>query len=86
MSLSTQTVLEKVVSRVEESDTPVSTREIAAALSVPEQEVVDALEELREFELIAVKQEGYRPTVTGYELLETDISLDEMLVFDVVDG
>jgi len=81
MTLSLHTVLVELV-ELAEADQPVSEATLAESLAVPETEIADALDSLREFELVAETAEGHRPTVTAHELLEAGIALDDTLVMD----
>lgn len=85
MSPSTHTVLVEIVDTAQESGEPVTIRELADSLEVPESTVSDRIDSLREFELVARTQQGYRPTVTAHDLLQKDPDFEDLLVVDLVE-
>ncbi len=85
MSLSTHAVLVELVALSRESDEPVSAATVADSLDVPESELAEPLDSLCEFEFLGSTDRGYRPTVTGEELVALDVEFDEVVVCDVVE-
>jgi len=85
MHPSPHTVLVETVSLAEESESAVTPARLAASLDVPESTLADPLDSLCACDLLAVTDEGYRPTVTAHELLALDVEVDDVLVLDPVD-
>lgn len=85
MSPSPDEVLVETVRRVEETGSPVTRRELAESLDASEPALREPVASLREYELLEATGRGYRPTVTAHELLELDVELDDVFVFELVD-
>jgi predicted ArsR family transcriptional regulator len=85
MSPSPHTVLVETVDAVGESGGPVTASTVAGSLGASEAAVADHLDTLCGFDLLEATEEGYRPTVTGRELLALDVDLDDVFVLDVVE-
>lgn len=86
MSLSPHAVLAEVVDRYDRTGEPVAARELRESLDVSGSALDQPLDSLCEFELLERTARGYRPTVTGRELLALDIELEDVLVLDLVDA
>jgi len=85
MPPSMHTVLVEAVDRADASGDPVTAQAIADSLAVPESELSGSLASLCQFELLEATDRGYRPTVTGRELLAADIRLDDAVVLEFVE-
>jgi len=82
----THALLVELTERYERTGEPVTAQELVASLAASEAAVDQSLDSLREFELVAVTGNGYRPTVTARELLELDAEFDDVLILEFVDG
>lgn len=85
MSDSMQAVLDAVVDGYRRSGEPVTVRRVAESVDGNEETLAATIESLRECELVEETARGYRPTVTGRELLATDIDVDDVVVIEFVD-
>jgi len=85
MSDSMQTVLETVVDGYRRSGEPVTLQRVAGSTNWSEESLAEPIESLRDYELIEETDGGYRPTVTGRELLAADIDIDDVVVLELVD-
>ena len=85
MPPSMHTVLVEAVDRADASGGPVTAQAIADSLAVPESALSGPLATLCQYELLEATDRGYRPTITGRELLAADIELDDTVVLEFVD-
>lgn len=85
MPPSPHTVLLAVVEANDATDEPVPTGVLADSLGVSEDSLSEPLDSLCACELLEATGDGYRPTVTAWELLELDIDPGDVLVVDLVD-
>lgn len=83
MPVTKRTVLVHLTDAYETTSRPQSVAGIAAALDASPDDVADVLASLEALELVTAVGEGYRPTVTAYELLELDVLEEEFVVLDV---
>jgi DNA-binding IclR family transcriptional regulator len=81
MSLSPYRLLEFVVGQYDDSGRPQRPTDIADQSGLSPAEAESQFERLRDCELVTREGAGYRPTITGRELLELDID-DEFVVVD----
>lgn len=86
MTLSTHTLLAEIADRYDRTGEPVADRELRESLDVSGGALEESLASLCEFELLERTGRGYRPTVTGRELLALDVELEDVLVLDLVDA
>lgn len=86
MTLSTHALLAEVADGYDRTGEPVAARELRESLDVPGSALEESLDSLCEFELLERTARGYRPTVTGRELLALDVELEDVLVLDFVDA
>jgi len=76
-------LLARVVDRYDDSTGPVTAAGLADVVDGEESDIRECLAGLAANELLAPVEGGYRPTVTGRELLELDIDLEnELVVFE----
>lgn len=85
MSVSPHTVLVATRDSYDSEDGPPSARTIAETIDVDVGSVRPVLRSLCRVQLLAETATGYRPTVTGRELLERGIHLDDVAAVDIVD-
>jgi predicted transcriptional regulator len=84
MDEATCCVLATLVDRYDSSTTPVSVTTLAGALDAEEETVSQRVSRLVACELAAPAAGGYRPTVTGRELLALDVE-DGPVIVDLDD-
>jgi len=86
MTLSPYEILETLVERFGEEETPVAPESLAERLGVDPDEIRDQLAVLRSHELIAETEDGeVGPTVTGRELLGLDVADDDFVIIETRD-
>jgi predicted transcriptional regulator len=78
-------VLDALVAAHQRSDSGVSVSRLAGVTDGSEEGVARQLRSLRDLDLAACGDEGYWPTVTGEELVELGLDVDEIVVVDVVE-
>jgi len=78
-------VLDSLVAVHRRSDGGVSVATLAGVIGGSEEVVAKRLHSLRALELAAYEGSGYRPTVTGEELVELGLDGDGGVGVDVVD-
>jgi predicted transcriptional regulator len=79
-------VLDALVTAHQMSDNGVSVTRLAGITDGSEEAVARQLRLLRDLELAACGESGYRPTVTGEELIDLGLDVDEIVVVDVVEN
>jgi predicted transcriptional regulator len=77
-------LLALLVRAEDEGDVPLPVHEVATRLGADPASVGEDLDRLATMDLVAATEHGYRPTITGRELLELDID-GAPLVVDVPD-
>lgn len=75
-------LLSAVVERYDETEAPVTPSQLRECVDGDESAIRSRLEALRSNHLLTAVEDGYRPTVTGRELLDLDFDRDSMLVLD----
>lgn len=80
MSVSNSALLAFVAARYDELGRPVTADEAAARFDVSRASLRRQLDTLAGCELVARQGAGYRPTVTGRELLDLDVAGDLVVV------
>jgi predicted transcriptional regulator len=85
MSVGKYDVLVSLVDDYEASGQPQSATALADGLDDSTATVVAHLDSLCELDLISRVGDGYRPTVTGRELVALDIDPSGILVLDIVE-
>lgn len=78
-------MLDSLVAVHRRSNGGVSVTTLAGVTGGSEETVAKHLHSLRALELAAYEGPGYRPTVTGEELVELGLDVDEGIVVDIVD-
>lgn len=78
-------VLDALVTAYQSSDSCVSVTRLAGVTDGSEETVARQLRSLRDLELVARGESGYRPTVTGEEVVALGLDVDEIVVVDVVE-
>lgn len=83
MTVTHRSVLVRVVDLYRQAGSPQSSADIAVALDAPPGRVSTVLASLETYELVVDTGDGYRPTVTGQELLALDAFDDGNLIIDL---
>lgn len=73
-------LLVSLVRAEDAGEVPLAARECAAALDADPAPVREDLDRLAAMELVAATDDGYRPTITGRELLELDLDGEAVVV------
>lgn len=81
MTPSPYRLLEYVVATYDDLDRPLTLADAATQFGVTREKADECFDRLVECELLAMADEGYRPTITARELLELNID-DEFVVVD----
>jgi RIO-like serine/threonine protein kinase len=82
---SKHTVLDALVSSHRNCDSGVPVTTLAGVTDGSEEAVARRLRSLSDLELATYEETGYRPTVTGEELIELGLDVDEIVVVDIVE-
>jgi predicted transcriptional regulator len=83
MTTTKRAVLRELVEQFETACQPLPPEKLASLVDTHCTEVTAALESLEDLHLVAIVDDGYRPTVTAFELVERDLLDQGLLVIDV---
>lgn len=77
-------VLSCIVDRYDAGNGPVTAASVASDVDCDVRTIQSCLRDLEAYDLIArVEAGGYRPTITGREMLELDLREDSILILDI---
>jgi predicted transcriptional regulator len=82
MAPSAKRVLKTLVAVYEQSGQPLAKGDLADRLNVPFAALDQPLATLQALEAVRACDDGYRPTITGTQLLDRGIPLDAVFVAD----